>query len=79
MVDKFDAVPRPPGDLMAIGKLNRKTQPMPKGYNEWLADNMGELKQLKVCMSAICRHGDQAQAWPVVTVYFVCVALLFGA
>ena len=64
MVDKFDAVPRPPGDLMAIGKLNRKTSPLPEGYNEWLADNMGELKQLKVCMPShllpgtglACRH-----------------------
>ena len=28
MVDKFDAVPRPPGDLMAIGKVRFGLPPL---------------------------------------------------
>lgn len=47
MVDKFDAVPRPPGDLMAIGVLNRKTCPEPKTFKKWMAANAGELVELK--------------------------------
>eukprot|EP01051_Picozoa_sp_SAG22_P009153 SAG22_NODE_743_length_7504_cov_4.816745_3_plen_49_part_00 len=39
MVDLFDSVPRPPGDLMAIGNLTRKMSPEPKGYPGWLAAN----------------------------------------
>lgn len=46
MVDLFDEVPRPPGDLLAIGTLNRKTSPEPKGYKEWLAQNPRDVEML---------------------------------
>lgn len=47
MVDLFDEVPRPPGDLLAIGTLNRKTSPEPEGYEEWLAQNQADVVQLR--------------------------------
>jgi hypothetical protein len=47
MVDLFDSVPRPPGDLMSIGVLNRKTCPEPPGYKAWIKDNKHELQRLK--------------------------------
>lgn len=47
MVDLFDEVPRPPGDLLAIGTLNRKTSPEPDGYREWLAGNQTGIQMLK--------------------------------
>jgi broad specificity phosphatase PhoE len=47
MVDLFDEVPRPPGDLLAIGTLNRKTSPEPEGYKEWLAQNSTDVEMLR--------------------------------
>jgi broad specificity phosphatase PhoE len=47
MVDLFDEVPRPPGDLLAIGTLNRKTSPEPEGYKEWLAQNDVDVQMLR--------------------------------
>lgn len=46
MVDLFDSVPRPPGDLMAIGQLSRKTSPEPAGYHDWFAANPKDWKVL---------------------------------
>ena len=47
MVDLFDSVPRPPGDLLSIGSLNRKTSPQPDGFLEWLEVNQVDVEMLK--------------------------------
>jgi hypothetical protein len=47
MVDLFDQVPRPPGDLMSMGMLSRKSSPEPEGYQEWLAANPEDVVAVK--------------------------------
>jgi hypothetical protein len=47
MVNLFDRVPRPPGDLMSMGTLSRKSSPEPGGYQEWLVANPKDLVAIK--------------------------------
>ena len=56
MVDLFDSVPRPPGDLMSIGSLTRKTSKEPKGYVPWFQANKRDweiLNKGEVCASQV--------------------------